>query len=63
MSKISKQLGITDNALRNRCKRKGIPLPPVGWHRKREVGQTEYCNKIEKEMRICNRPTPVKIQR
>lgn len=61
VSKISNQLGITDNALRHRCIRRGIPLPPVGWHRKRAVGQTEYCKCIEEEMRIKNRPLPRKI--
>lgn len=57
-AQIGKLLGVSDNAVRRRCKSRGIPMPPVGWHRKREVGQKEYCDQIEHEMRVANRPIP-----
>ncbi len=58
MAQIGKKLGISDKAIAKRCKLRGIPVPPVGFFRKREVGQIEYCKKIENELRVLNRPKP-----
>jgi len=48
VSKLAKEFGVTDNAVRHRCKHRGIPVPPVGYWRKLEVGQVEACDLIRK---------------
>jgi transposase-like protein len=48
VSKLAKEFGVTDNAVRHRCKHRNIPVPPVGYWRKLEVGQVEACDLIRK---------------
>jgi len=43
VSKLARELGVTDNAIRHRCKHRNIPVPPVGYWRKLEVGQVKEC--------------------
>lgn len=38
--KVALRYGISDVALRNICKKLGVPLPPLGYWAKREAGKS-----------------------
>lgn len=44
---IAKELGVTDNAVRHRCKHRFIAFPPPGYWAKLKHGYIEDCEKIK----------------
>ena len=45
---LSKKYGITSNAIKNRCVRRKIPVPPPGYWARKQHGQHEECRLIYK---------------
>jgi hypothetical protein len=43
---LSKKYGITNNAIKNRCVRRKIPVPPPGYWARKQHGQHEECRLI-----------------
>lgn len=50
VSKIAKELEVSDNAVRKWAKTYNIPVPPVGWWAKWNNGHYEECLKIKEQM-------------
>lgn len=46
---LSRSFGVTSNAIKNRCKRRGIPVPPPGYWAKLKHGKIEECLRIKEE--------------
>lgn len=44
---LSKEYGVCDNSLRNRCYARHIPVPPNGYWRKLDVGKFKECDEIK----------------
>lgn len=50
LTKLSKEFGVTDNAIRHRCQCRNIIIPPIGYWRKLEVGKIEECKEIKNKL-------------
>lgn len=48
VSSLGKELEITDNAIRHRCQRRKIAVPPVGYWRKLETGRIQECEELKR---------------
>lgn len=47
--KLAKELGVTSNAVKHRCKQRNIPTPPPGYWRKLETGRIKECQIIKEQ--------------
>lgn len=50
ITKLAETYGITDNAIRKWAKTYDMPVPPVGYWRKFQLGKKEECKKIKTEL-------------
>lgn len=46
---LSKKYGVSDNAIRHRCQRRNIPLPPSGYWAKFRAGKIKECKQIKQD--------------
>lgn len=49
MSKLAKELGVSDSAIKHRCKHRKILTPPIGYWRKLATGQIKECLEIKQK--------------
>jgi len=50
VAQLAREFGLSDNAIRHRCQYRNIPIPPVGYWRKLQVGKIEECNNIRESL-------------